>query len=172
MSASGSIASLWPWAEDFRSNPINRHSQCPSACLKRAKNGSRSYSITVSARRRLANGAGCLNVNNDAELHVDEVVVGVSKKCRSLVSSGPLRRGIGQRDELRDNVAGRPPSLVVEGCQILLHGAAGSSRIAIPMPILTCDRALLVGIGKARSLVSMQISSMDSLRHVLAFVGL
>src|SRR3954447_5800540 len=32
----------------------------------------------------LANGAGCLNVNNDAELHVDEVVVGVSKKC------GPL----------------------------------------------------------------------------------
>src|SRR5205823_4647936 len=30
----------------------------------------------------LANGAGCLNINNDAELHVDEVVVGVSKKCR------------------------------------------------------------------------------------------
>src|ERR1700738_2604149 len=35
----GSIASLWPWAEDFRSNPINRHSQCPSACLKRARLG-------------------------------------------------------------------------------------------------------------------------------------
>src|SRR3954467_2265077 len=32
----------------------------------------------------LANGAGCLNVNNDPELHVDEVVVGVSK------SAGPL----------------------------------------------------------------------------------
>src|SRR3954471_4511328 len=26
-------------------------------------------------------------------------------------------------------------------------GAAGPSRIALPMPILTCDRALLVGIG-------------------------
>src|SRR4051812_3114183 len=50
----------------------------------------------------LANGAGCLNVNNDPELHVDEVVVGVSKKCRSFVCSGPLCRGIGRRDELRD----------------------------------------------------------------------
>src|SRR4051795_800304 len=61
----------------------------------------------------LTNGAGCLNVNNDAKLHVDEVVVGVSKKCRSFVCSGPLRRGIGWRDELRDNVAGRAPCLVV-----------------------------------------------------------
>src|SRR5947199_839642 len=95
----------------------------------------------------LANGAGCLNVNDDAKLHVDEVVVGVSKKCRSFVRSGPLCRGIGWRDELRDHVAGRAPCLVVEGRQILLHGAAGPSRIAIPLPILTCDRALLVGIG-------------------------
>src|SRR2546423_10055535 len=44
----------------------------------------------------LANGARCLNVNNDAKLHVDEVVVGVSKKCRSFVRSGPLCRGIGR----------------------------------------------------------------------------
>src|SRR5438874_10369889 len=43
----------------------------------------------------LANGAGCLDVNDDAELHVDEIVVGVSEEC-----------GIGGRDELRDNVAG------------------------------------------------------------------
>src|SRR4051794_6154674 len=40
----------------------------------------------------LANGAGCLNINNDAKLHVDEVVVGVSKKCRSFVRSGPSDR--------------------------------------------------------------------------------
>src|SRR5215208_4766014 len=95
----------------------------------------------------LANGAGCLNINNDAKLHVDEVVVGVSKKCRSFVRSGPLCRGIGPRDELRDNVAGGAPRLVVAGRQILLHGAAGPSRIAIPLPILTRDRALLVSIG-------------------------
>src|SRR3954447_8229095 len=73
--------------------------------------------------------------------------LGVSKKCRSLVRSGPLCRGIGWRDELRDNVAGGAPCLIVEGRQILLHCAAGPSRITIPMPILTCDRALLVGIG-------------------------
>src|SRR5690349_19510354 len=72
----------------------------------------------------LANGAGCLDVNDDAELHVDEIIVGVSKECRSLVSSGPLGRGIGRRDKLRDNVAGGAPRLVVEGCQILLHRAA------------------------------------------------
>jgi hypothetical protein len=28
-----------------------------------------------------------LDINDDAELHVDEIIVGVSEKCRSLVSS-------------------------------------------------------------------------------------
>jgi hypothetical protein len=35
----GSIASLWPSAGPFRSTPINRHSWCSSASLKRAMNG-------------------------------------------------------------------------------------------------------------------------------------
>src|SRR6476659_11353939 len=39
----------------------------------------------------LADGAGCFNINDDAELHVDEVVVGVSEESRSLVRAGPLR---------------------------------------------------------------------------------
>src|SRR6476620_4866527 len=50
----------------------------------------------------LPNGAGSLDVNDDAELHVDEIVVGISEECRSLMGSGPLGRGIGRRDELRD----------------------------------------------------------------------
>src|SRR5450631_3699492 len=94
----------------------------------------------------LANGAGGLDVNDDAELHVDEIVVGVSKECWSLVRSGPLGRGIGRRDELRDDVAGRTPPRFVEGRQILPHGTAGPRRIAIPAPILTCDRTLLIGV--------------------------
>ena len=32
----------------------------------------------------LPNGAGGLDVNDDAELYVDEIVVGISKECRSL----------------------------------------------------------------------------------------
>ena len=39
----------------------------------------------------LPNGAGGLDVNDNAELHIDEIVVGVSKECRPLVSPGPLR---------------------------------------------------------------------------------
>ena len=63
----------------------------------------------------LANGAGGLDINDDAELHVDEIVVGVREECRPLVGAGPLRRGIGRRDELRDNVAGGAPRRIVEG---------------------------------------------------------
>jgi hypothetical protein len=72
----------------------------------------------------LANGAGGLDINDDAELHVDEIVVGVREECRPLVGAGPLRRGIGWRDELRDNVAGGAPRRIVEGRQILLNRAA------------------------------------------------
>ena len=36
---------------------------------------------------------------------------------------------------------------IVQGRQILLHGAAGPLRITIPVPVLTRDRALLIGIG-------------------------
>jgi hypothetical protein len=57
----------------------------------------------------LTSGARGLDVNDDAELHVDEIVVGVSKECRPLVSSGPMGRGISRRDEFRDNVAGGAP---------------------------------------------------------------
>src|SRR5712675_2581202 len=95
----------------------------------------------------LADGAGGLDINDDAELHIDEIIVGVSEECRSLVSSGPLGRRIGRRDELRDNVTGRPPRRIVQGRQILLHRAAGPRRITVPAPILTRDRALLVGVG-------------------------
>src|ERR1700727_476056 len=73
----------------------------------------------------LANGAGGLDINDDAELHVDEIVIGVREERRSLVSAGPLGRGIGWRDELRHNVAGRTPRRIVEGRQILLHCTAG-----------------------------------------------
>src|SRR6202142_1005339 len=96
----------------------------------------------------LPNGAGRLDINDDAELHVDEIVVGVREECRPLVCPGPLGRRVGRRNELRHNVAGGTPCRIIEGRQILLHSAAGPLRIAIPAPVLTCDRALLIGVGR------------------------
>jgi hypothetical protein len=95
----------------------------------------------------LANRAGCLDVNDNTELHVDEIVVGVSKECRPLVSTGPLGCRVGRRDELRNNLAGGAPRRIVEGLKILLHRAARSLGIAISVPVRPRDRALLVGIG-------------------------
>ena len=56
-------------------------------------------------------------------------------------------RGIGRRNELWDHVAGGAPRRIIESRQILLHGATGLLGITIPAPILTLDRALLVGVG-------------------------
>src|SRR4051795_621325 len=88
----------------------------------------------------LTNGAGRFNVNDDAELHVDEIIVGISEERRPLVSSGPLSCGIGWCGSCA-------PGRIIQGRQILLHRAAGPLWIAIPAPIMTCDRALLVGVG-------------------------
>src|SRR4029077_2582993 len=74
-------------------------------------------------------------------------VVGVREERWPLVSPGPLRRRIGWRDKLRDDVAGGAPGCIIERCQILLHRTAGPRGIAIPAPILPRDRALLVGVG-------------------------
>src|SRR4029077_19351115 len=117
----------------------------------------------------LTNGAGCLDVNDDAELHIDEIVVGVSEECRSLVSSGPLRRGIGWRDELRHNLGCGSPCCVIKGCQILLHSAAGPLRIAIPAPILTCDRALLIGVGLDQARIDGKTFAPNQTSHEACF---
>jgi hypothetical protein len=61
---------------------------------------------------------------------------------------GPVPDGIDRRaTRTSEQVAGRAPRGIVEGRQILLHGAAGPLGIAIPAPILTRNRTLLVGVG-------------------------
>ena len=75
----------------------------------------------------LADGAGGLDIDDDAELHVDQIVVGIGEECRALVSAGPLGRWIGRRDELRHDLGRRTPRRIVERRQILLHRAAGRS---------------------------------------------
>ena len=39
----------------------------------------------------LANGAGGLDINDDAELHVDEIIVGVGEECRSVCTENLIR---------------------------------------------------------------------------------
>src|ERR1700722_12153451 len=96
----------------------------------------------------LTNGARGFDINDDAELYIDQIVIRISEECRPLVSPGPLGRRIRWRDELRDHVAGRAPGGIVEGCQILLHRPAGPQWIAIAAPVMTRDRTLLVGVSR------------------------
>ena len=105
-----------------RSHPVSGISDKPLRLETKALFGPFNHGLCC-AYLGLANGARSLDINDDTELHVDEIVVGVREECRPLVGDGPLRRWIGRRDELRDNVAGRAPRRIVEGCQILLHRA-------------------------------------------------
>src|SRR3981081_2384850 len=66
-------------------------------------------------------------------LGVNRVVLSARSQFRSTSTNGHLQS--------------RPPSRIIEGRQILLHRPARSLRSAILAPILTRDRALLIGIG-------------------------
>jgi hypothetical protein len=56
------------------------------------------------------------------------------------------RGRIGRCDELRGHSARRTKDAVIEGCQILLHGATGSLGLDLLAPLVARDRTLLVGV--------------------------
>src|SRR3982074_688406 len=62
------------------------------------------------------------------------------------MSPSPLGWGIGRRYELRHDIGSRSPCRVVERRHIFPDRAAGPLRIAILAPVLTRNRALLVGV--------------------------
>jgi hypothetical protein len=74
-----------------------------------------------------------------------------------LVRPGPLGRRIRWRDKLRDHVGSRPPGRIVKGRHVLLHGPAGALRIAILVPVLPRERALLVGIGLDQARIDQRL---------------
>src|SRR3974390_3589033 len=78
----------------------------------------------------LANGAGGLAIPDDPELAVDEIIVRIGEERWPAHCTGPLRGWIGRRDKLRHYLACRPKRRIVEGRQVLLHGAAGALSIA------------------------------------------
>ena len=67
----------------------------------------------------LANGAGRVDINDDAELHVEEIVARVREECRSLCAR-LLGCGSDGETNLRNDIGSRPKGLVLTIC---LHRA-------------------------------------------------
>src|SRR5258707_6367180 len=95
---------------------------------------------------RLADGTRRFDIHDDANLHIDQIIIGICEKCWSPHRAGPLGGRIGRRDELRSYFGGSAESRVVEACHILLHRSACGLRIALLDPLRAWDRPLLVAV--------------------------
>jgi hypothetical protein len=121
----------------------------------------------------LPDGTRGFDIHDDAELHVDQVVVGVGEEGGAAHGPGPLRRRIGRRDELRRHLAGRTEGRIIEGRQVLLHRPGRCLKIAILVPLFARDRPLLVGVGHdqagidRKALAADQASRDAPLHHML-----
>ena len=124
----------------------------------------------------LADGARCLDIHDDAELHVNKIIVRIGKERWSAHGPRPLRRGIGWRDKLRRHVAGGRERRVIEPGEILLGRTAYRLRIQLLAPPFAGNRSLLVSIGDnqagihrkafAADQASPDAGAHNSLKHV------
>src|SRR5215470_9910682 len=105
---------------------------------------------------RLANGARGFDIHDDAALHIDQIVVGVSEERRTAHRARPLSSGIGRRDELRSDIGGGAKRVVIEGGKILLHGAARGRGITRLAPLRARDRTLLVGVRRYQARIDRE----------------
>jgi hypothetical protein len=80
-----------------------------------------------------------------------------------------LCRRIGWRDELRLDLARRAKGCVVEGCQILLYGAACGLRITRLLPCRTWYRTLLVGVRQDQAGIDGKAFTADQPRRNAVF---
>src|SRR6185312_6186260 len=72
----------------------------------------------------LTHGSRRFDINDDAELDINEIIIGISKECWPAHRTGPLRGPIARRDELRCHIARRTKCGIIKGRQILSRGAA------------------------------------------------
>ena len=77
---------------------------------------------------------------------VDQVVIGIGEEGVSLVCAGPLRRRIGSRDEFWRHRRRRPKCRIVQSRKIFARGANRVLLDFLRLPVLACNRALLVGV--------------------------
>src|ERR1700722_11175370 len=94
----------------------------------------------------LADGAGRLDIHDDADLHVNQVVVRITEKRRAPHGAGPLRRRIGWGHKLRPDFTRRPECRVIERSEILLRRPVRRLRVNRRVPLRSADRPLLVGV--------------------------
>src|SRR5262249_16212465 len=90
----------------------------------------------------LTNGSGSLDINDDAELDINEIIIGIGKECWPAHRTGPLRGRISRRDELRCHIARRTKIGIIKGRQIFSRGAARGLGDACLLPF-DADRCLL-----------------------------
>jgi hypothetical protein len=89
-----------------------------------------------------------LDIDDDAVIRVDQVVVGMGKECRPFTSRGPLAGRVGMRREFGLNLAGGPERGLIQCVQILAYSAGRVGRINDQdVPFFLRRRVLLVGIG-------------------------
>src|SRR6202008_3866396 len=109
----------------------------------------------------LTNGSGSLDINDDAELDINEIIIGIGKECWPAPRAGPLRGRIGRRHELRCHIARRTECRIVKGRQILPRGAARGRSKACLLPFGARDRALLVGISDNQARINRKALTAD-----------
>src|SRR5215472_5007794 len=78
-----------------------------------------------------------------------------------LERSCPLRRGIGARDKLRSDFAGRAPCSVVERVEIFLHRTARRGERWPIHGFRAGNRTLLVGVGRNQGGVHREALAAD-----------
>src|SRR4029077_11121951 len=114
---------------------------------------------------RLADGTRRFDIQDDANLHIDQIIIGRCKKCWSPHRAGPLGGGIRRRDELRRYLGGSAKSCVVEGCPLLLTSSACGLRIALLDPLRAWDRPLLVGVRHDQARIDRKLLTTDQSRR-------
>jgi len=91
----------------------------------------------------LPDRCGCLDVDNDRVLKVDQIIGRVGKEGLPAMGTGPARRRIGWRDELGRDLGRSAKGGIVEHSQVLFDCPTGSFRW---QPLLTFDPLLPVGV--------------------------
>src|SRR5262245_25615861 len=90
----------------------------------------------------LTNGSGGFDINDDAELDINEIIIGIGKECRPAHRAGPRRA---RTARLRGPTARCTDAGTTRGLRILPRGPPRGLSTACRLPYSAWDSPLLVG---------------------------